>query len=247
MLHYHGTPLSSHANAAKVLTGRHALVSFATAGDALVAVCAEVCQSLVGDCGAFTSWRSGNPITDWTDCYRWYERLLKFPNCDWAIIPDVIDGDEDANDALLAAWPFGASRGVPVWHYHESLDRLGRLCAGWPRVALGSSGEYAAVGSPAWWRRTDEAMGVACDSEGYPHVKLHGLRMLDPDVFRRLPLASADSCNAGRNCGAVGERLNLPPDAAAEVIIRRIESNNAAARWSGLPKANEYRLFESVA
>src|SRR5947208_1361764 len=137
MLHYHGTPLSSLANAAKVLAGRHALASFATAGS-FIDVIAEVCQSIMLDCGAFTAWRSGEPVIDWAECYRWYGRWLKVPNCDGALIPDVIDGSEADNDALLLAWPFGRDRGIPVFHYHESLDRLKRLCAEWPRVALGS-------------------------------------------------------------------------------------------------------------
>jgi hypothetical protein len=32
-------------------------------------------------------------------------------------------------------------------------------------------------------------------------VRLHGLRMLNPEVFSRLPFASADSTNIGRNIG----------------------------------------------
>jgi len=67
--------------------------------------------------------------------------------------------------------------------------------------------------------------------------------MLNPDIFRHMPLSSADSCNAGRNCGAVGERLNPPPDAAAEVIIRRIESHNSASAWRGLDDVPDEGLF----
>ncbi len=43
-----------------------------------------------------------------------------------------------------------------------------------------------------------QAMAQACDL-GRPRVKLHGLRMLDVEVFSRLPLASADSTNVARN------------------------------------------------
>jgi len=53
----------------------------------------------------------------------------------------VIDGDEKANDILIREWPFGI-RGVPVCIYHESLGRLSGLCERWPRVALGSSGDW---------------------------------------------------------------------------------------------------------
>lgn len=46
-----------------------------------------------------------------------------------------------------------------------------------------------------------EIMEVACDSEGYPRSKLHGLRMLDTVLFAHIPLSSADSCNVARNIG----------------------------------------------
>jgi hypothetical protein len=217
------------------MAGRHGLASFVTAGT-YVEVLAEVCQSFVLDNGAFSAWRSGNPITDWSKCYRWYEQWLSHPSCDWAIIPDVIDGSEEENDALIDAWPFGTSRGVPVWHYHESIDRLQSLAIGWPRVALGSSGDFSQVGTPAWWIRTDEALRSICDSNGRPQVKLHGLRMLDPEVFSRMPLASADSCNAGRNCTAVATRCAVPVDVGAEIIIRRVESHSSASKWNGHAK-----------
>lgn len=166
---------------------------------------------------------------------------MSHPGCDWAIIPDVIDGDEAANDELIERWPFGRL-GVPVWHYHESLDRLVRLCEVWPRVALGSSGQWPTPGLAGWWQRTNDVMEAIC-RDGRPIAKLHGLRMLNPDIFTRLPLSSADSCNAGRNCGAVADRLELPADAAAEVIIRRIEANNSAARWVPVPVPEYADLF----
>jgi hypothetical protein len=232
MIHYHGVPASSLANCAKFMAGRHGLASFVTAGT-YVEVLAEVCQSFVLDNGAFSAWRSGQPITEWSDCYRWYEQWLSHPACDWAIIPDVIDGDESANDKLLLEWPFGLSKGVPVWHYHESIDRLKALADAWPRVALGSSGEFSQVGTQAWWERTDEALCAICDNGGRPRVKLHGLRMLDPEVFSRMPLSSADSCNAGRNCSAVATRCNVPVDVGAEIIIRRVEAHSSSPTWRG--------------
>jgi len=55
------------------------------------------------------------------------------------LIPDVIDGDEDANDHLLEQWP-GNLPGVPAWHMHESIKRLKRLAQSWRMVAPGSGG-----------------------------------------------------------------------------------------------------------
>lgn len=236
MIHYHGLPITPDAAAAQVLAGRHAFVSFGNPEQ--IDVAAEVCQSFALDNGAFGAWRSGAPIADWTPYYAWADKHLKHPSCDWAVIPDVIDGDEKANNALLLNWPHG-DKGVPVWHLHESLDRLSWLVGVWPRVALGSSGRWSTPGTNAWWARMAEAMSVACDSEGRPLAKLHGLRMLNPEVFCRLPLASADSCNIARNVGMDGawSGTYAPPTKAwrGVVIAARVESVNSATRWEAPP------------
>lgn len=44
-----------------------------------------------------------------------------------AVSGGVIDGSEVANDALLDEWPFPIWFGAPVWHLHESFERLDRL------------------------------------------------------------------------------------------------------------------------
>lgn len=145
----------------------------------------------------------------------------------------MIDGTEEDNDALLDEWP-SHIEGVPVWHLHESLERLDRLCK-WPRLALGSSGDYATVGTDRWWRRISEAMEVIC-VDGLPRTKLHGLRMLDPAVFTRLPLASADSTNAVRNSSGMSRfGMYAAPNASTRmaVIAERIESHQSAALWTG--------------
>lgn len=66
--------------------------------------------------------------------------------------------------------------------------------------------------------------------------RLHGLRMMDPEIFTRLPLASADSTNAAVNCGSLSRYGSyIPPTAAqrAAVIAERIEAHNSAPVWVG--------------
>lgn len=237
MIHYHGTPCGGERKeAARFLAGRHALIPFPRPED--IGTAAEVCQSFCLDNGAFTAWRTGAPINDWEPYYDWVATWSHHPGFDFAIVPDVIDGDEDANDSLLAEWPHGIHVGVPVWHMHESIERLSRLCFEWPRVALGSSGEYATVGTWKWWERMAEAMGQVCVN-GMPATKLHGLRMLDPAIFHRLPLASADSTNAARNSSNY-ERFGMycPPAAGARmsIIADRIEAHQSAATWVPIEK-----------
>ena len=235
MIHYHGTRIAmSDASAALVLSGRHALVSFADQSQ--LGIVAEVCQSFVLDNGAFSAWSSG-VTPDWPAYYEWVREWIRHPGFDWALIPDVIDGDEEANDTLVRTWPHG-DHGVPVWHLHESLDRLDRLTREWPRIALGSSGAWPDPGTAGWWNRMSDAMAVACDT-GRPRAKLHGLRMLNPEVFSRLPLASADSTNVGRNAGNTGRWQGeyAPASLAARgvVLAERIESVQSAAVWDAPP------------
>lgn len=169
MIPYHGGPITPAEAAVAAWSGRHAMVGFAEPRQLDIAL--EVCQSVALDNGAFSAWTTGKPITDWRPFYAWAAPLLRHPAVDWCLIPDVIDGGEADNDALLSEWPHGAALGVPVWHMHESLDRLARLADAWPRVAFGSSGEFATVGDAKWWRRINEAMDVVCDEEGRPMVK----------------------------------------------------------------------------
>jgi hypothetical protein len=119
---------------------------------------------------------------------------------------------------------------------HESLARLERLAAAWPRVCIGSSGEFATIGTTAWWGQIARAMRVVCNDDGQPLVKLHGLRMLNPEIFTRLPFASADSTNIGRNIGIdqTWRGNYMPPtkEMRAAVMRSRIEAHNAPAKWS---------------
>ncbi len=233
MIHYHGLPITPDVAAVAVLTGRHGLVSYAYPSQ--IGLAMEVCQSVVIDNGAFTFWKTGR-VPDWEGYYRFVEDWSHHPAFDWALIPDVIDGDEEVNDRLVEQWPHDRALGVPVWHLHESTNRLVRLALAWPRVALGSSGQYASVGNAAWWSRMGEAMGAVCDYDGQPVTKLHGLRMLNPKVFSRLPLSSADSSNIARNIGLDVHwktgRYPPPTKAARGVVMAmRIEHTQSAARW----------------
>lgn len=234
MIHYHGTPITPETAATVVLAGGHGLVSHRHAQQ--LGITAAACQSFIIDNGAFSAWKTGNAIRDWSQFYEWAAQCKIFPNCDFSIIPDVIDGDEHANDVLLHEWPLAKWFGAPVWHMHESMQRLERLAAGYPRVCLGSSGMYATIGTVEWWARIEQAMRIVCDDEGRPLVKLHGLRMLNPKVFGRIPFASADSTNIGRNIGIDSRWKSgaYPPptkEARALLMRQRIEAFNAPLRF----------------
>ncbi len=236
MIHYHGLPITPDIACAEAIRGGHAFVSFARPEQFWLAV--DLCQSFGLDCGAFTAWRSGKPVTDWSAYYRWVEDAMRAPNFDFAVIPDVIDGDEAANDALVQQWPFSHDRhfGAPVWHLHESLERLSSLAGQWPRVCLGSSGAYAEIGTDRWWARMAEAFDIICTDAGAPTTKIHGLRMLAPIVVESFPFASADSTNIGQNIGLdtrwAGTYSPANKATRARVLRERIESYNAPSKWA---------------
>lgn len=237
MIHYHGTPIGgARQDAARFLMGRHALVSFYRPDD-LPAVM-ECCQSFCLDNGSFSHWKAGKGEIDFAAYHKWVQSMAGHPGLDWALIPDKIDGAEQDNVDMVTRWLREGSKveGVPVYHLHESLDWLDYLVSRFRTVALGSSGQWATPGTPDWWGRMAEVMRTACDEHGRPRCRLHGLRMLDPAVFSRLPLVSADSTNAAVNCGSVSRfGMYVPPTSAqrAAVIAERIESHNSAQVWAG--------------
>jgi hypothetical protein len=232
MIHYHGLPMTPLADMVRALTARHAMVSFEHPSQAEMA--AEVCQSFVLDNGAFSAWKQGKAY-DFGGYQEWAERWMRHPAMDWCVIPDRIDGSESDNRELVKNWPLPPAVSVPVWHMHESLEYLDFLMR-WPRIALGSSGQFATVGDDRWWGRIAEAMRVLCDEAGRPKVKLHGLRMLDPGVFSKLPLSSADSCNVARNAG-IDQKWRGPYTPRTQygralILMERIEHHASCAYWS---------------
>lgn len=245
MIHYHGTPMYPATEMASAFKGKHAMVSFAAPDQ--IEVCAEICQSVTLDNGAFSAWKAGKSY-DFAGYETWAAHWVKHPAVDWCIIPDVIDGGEEENDELLAAWSLDTALSVPVWHLHESLDRLDRLMD-YPRIALGSSGQFAEVGTADWWERMRQAMSVLCDEDGFPKVKLHGLRMLDPGVFSKIPLASADSTNVARNVGIdMRWKASIAPKSQklrAHILMERIEAHASAAFWNSevIPHYQNMELF----
>jgi len=234
VIHYHGTPIGGSIDEVqRFLPGRHALVSFHHADQ--IGDVSHLCQSFVLDNGAFSFWKSGKDV-DFSGYHGWVQGYAGHPSLDWAIIPDKIDGTEDENSELITKWLREGSsvESVPVYHLHESLDYLSFLVDKFRTVALGSSGEFSTPNTYVWWQRMAQVMDVATNSIGRPKARLHGLRMLDPDVFQRLPLASADSTNAAVNSGAVNRYGSyIPPTRSlrAAVIADRIEMYNSVDRW----------------
>lgn len=192
-IHYHGGPHTPRAILLQDLAGAHFCVSHWEPRD--VEICHQLGQSVMLDNGAFSAWKSGKPIEDWGPYYDWCDKWLDCPTT-WAVIPDVITGDEDDNSRLVRAWPF-RGRGAPVWHMHESIGRLLALLDAYPRVCMGSSAQYAKLLTPSWSRRMDQAWReINRHHRRTPNVHmLRGMQL----VTKRWPFASVDSTDIARN------------------------------------------------
>ncbi len=245
MVHYFGGPITPNEVAIAIWRSRHAFLSFAYPEQLPIA--AEVAASFALDNGAFTVWKRGGKL-DIDGYVAWCTEWQQHPGFDWCLIPDSIEGDEDENDGLLADWPLEGSVSVPVWHMHESMDRLDRLVNSYHRVAIGSSGDYATVGTKAWWVRISEAMEIACDEFGRPRCKLHGLRQQDPTITSHIPYSSDDSTNAainhGRDTKWKGTYQPVTQSVRGLVLVDRIQGHASASRWTN--SAGVQKNFELI-
>lgn len=243
VIHYHGGPIWGHKGeiAKSVWHNSGAFVSYIRPDQLKLAL--EVSPSVVLDNGAFSAWRRGVDI-DWLKFWTFVDEYAD--RLDWWIVPDVVDGDEFDNDALIAQTPAGLrKRAAPVWHLHESIDRLKRLCDQFDRVCLGSSGEYARPKSSAWHQRIFDALNAISDGAGRLPCQLHGLRMLDKDILSEYPLSSADSTNLARNVPLDGSFPNGPSCkfARAKILKNRIEQAIPPKFWnSGLRSIQPWQV-----
>jgi hypothetical protein len=214
-IHYHGTPISP-ITAFMQVTGRHYCISHAHPTDCARAH--QFGQSVMLDNGAFSKWRTGKK-TDWDKYYAWTDKWLDYPTT-WAVIPDDIEGGEKVQDALLSQWPHG-DRGAPVWHMHEPVARLLRLLDEWPKVCIGSSADFATVGSPSWRMRMDQVFAEV--SRRHRRVPwIHMLRGLQC-VKWEYPFASVDSTDVARN----HSKHRVGPAA----MVRRWDAMQCPPKW----------------
>ena len=211
----------------------------------------EKCDKIIVDNGAFTLWRKGGEI-DWDNYYDFIYKHID--DIEFFFIPDVIDGTEEENDILIAKYmdkhkkDYDYSipgycgmnklikKGVPIWHINESFERLERLMDNFSYIAIGSAGDFAQLGTPQWETQMDKAMRVICDSNGYPKVKIHMLRCLDPKIFTRYPFHSGDSTALAQNHSRDGWRQ----------IVNRIEKYNSPYRYEFKKYYETKCLFEGI-
>jgi hypothetical protein len=224
VIHYHGLPLTPVALLVEQMAGRFFCVSYADARQ--VRQAHSIGQGVMLDNGAFSVWRRGH-VPDWQGYYAWSDPWLDYPTT-WAVIPDVIGGTDEENDALVEQWPHHG-KGAPVWHMHSPVDRLIRLLEDFGRVCFGSSGQFATVLDERWERRADEAWNaIAVRFRRTPSV--HMLRGMACSG-ERWPFASVDSTDIARN----HNRPQNTPKGMAE----RWDALQVPGRWISRPEQLE--------
>lgn len=162
---------------------------------------------------------------DWTPYYDWLEDRLYQPGR-WAVIPDAPAAPTQINDGLLNEWPFGRSKGAPLWHMDGPIDRFLRLAEKFDRVCIGWIGafdeiakkpvpEEEAVGCEAYFRRMDELARAIGNQWPVTHMMRGTL------VAREYPFTTADSTSLAQN----GHRYDYQ-DGQHDAFL-------ASGRWSG--------------
>lgn len=195
--HFHGTPVWGDKGSVHriAVSGAGACVSHFRPDQLQVSL--QYAENVMLDNGAFSFWKNGQK-PDWFKFYNDLDEVYDNPKLTFFIIPDVVEGGEADNDSLIRRLPSAfREKATPVWHLHESIDRLVNLCRDWPRVCFGSSGEYAVIRTSSWHSRMTEAF-LAIAAAGLSPM-IHGLRMLDGRVLGNYPLTTADSTNLACN------------------------------------------------
>lgn len=223
-IHFHGSPITGGKGPKAAIASYRdggAFISFAAARQIDLAF--EFSKTVCIDNGAFSMFNSGK-VPDWNKFYfEFLPRWISNEKLRFFVIPDDIEGGEKENDALLDSVPIDMqSKGAPVWHMHESIERLLRLCRDYEYVCIGSSGEYYAIRSQKW----KERMKVACMAiiESGSKAKIHGLRMLDGRVLGNYPLDQADSTNIAINVGKYD--MKMP-----EVTVEACRALTHPTKW----------------
>ena len=215
MIHYHGTPLTPRSEL-WTMSGKHFCVSFVDHRDA--DICFNIGQSVMWDNGAYSFFTKGIEI-NFDKFYKWVEPRLGHPH--WAVVPDIIDGEEEDNLKLINQWPFRKECAAVVWHLSESIDHLFKLIdLGFGKIAFGSSKEYWKVGSKDWEKRMDEVFNSLAKNGSIPWI--HMMRGLSLGG-KRWPFASADSANVARN---YSQR-----EVTAEYMARQIDTSQCPVVW----------------
>ncbi len=161
---------------------------------------------------------------------------LNHPRFDFYLIPDVIGGTVKENDILLDGAVPG---GVPVFHVGEPLARIDSFAdRGYKRIAIGTTKGFE-LKSLLFWNEMRKIFDHLC-IDGVPRMKVHGLRMLDPEIVEAFPFSSGDSTTATRKATFNSEWEGYPyapisKAARATLVADKIEQGQSPSFYKSKP------------
>lgn len=167
-------------------------------------------QILILDNGAFTAWKKGITLDAawWDGFYTWANAAMDRCPQAVAVIPDVIEGNEEDNlqlikDALHQEKLKYPERAMAIWHLNESLDQLQKLYRIFNFVGFGSCQEYDIARNKPGSEYLERIKEVFAHMN-YWDIKfnitrpwIHMMRGLG--VLDKIGFDSADSCNVAIN------------------------------------------------
>jgi hypothetical protein len=207
----HGTPITP-AHLLDQLAGCSFCVSFADDRD--IERCIELVgedEILVLDNGAFSHWRSGKGQINRFKFWEWANEIQARCPQAIAVIPDVIEGDEESNLeeltwALRGAFGKGPlaqfpERTMSIWHMDESQDYLALQMKLMNFIGIGSCAEFDVQRNKSGYlevmetvRQTRAIIAAQTGNTSWVHA-MRGL-----GVYKEMAwVDSADSCNVARN------------------------------------------------
>lgn len=200
---------------------------------------------LLLDNGAFSAWQSGQSLTwdHWERFAAWAADIQARCPQAVAVVPDVIGGTEQENWELMNDFQccgiVDTDRCMPVWHMHESLDYL-RNMTDWGYLAIGSSGQYAQVGTAKWHKRIRVAMRTLNREtmrRGMRRPWVHMMRA--QSEMHAYDFDSCDSCNVAVNHNRWRKRHPCDNHVAsmAQSILDRVAAScdGGERRWIDPP------------
>jgi hypothetical protein len=158
--------------------------------------------NLMLDSGAYSAWKSGNPI-DLEQYAEYLEKTGLLVQC--YVNLDVIPGERGDKHPSSAEVEESAKRGwqnylclkkmglhpIPVFHRGERMY--------WLEKMLGEGVTYLGLGGIAFGsfgmrlRWLEEVFAFLCGDRGWPPVKLHGFGVASPELMTRFPWYSVDT------------------------------------------------------
>lgn len=153
------------------------------------------------DNACYEAWHQGVALTDaYHDRYLdWAAQILAAHPRAYALVPDVIAGDEVSNltlaiEAVSHAFA-DASRFIPVWHPHESLDQVAEyLSLGFEVIAVGSSPLFNEPGSRDWAAVVAAAADVLIEHNQHSGFAAKLTVISSPSQPAFLNESTADAC-----------------------------------------------------